>query len=92
MKKSLVAAALVLGLTCSGCLGPDNLYRSVKNWNVNLSEKAWVNEAVFIGLIIIPVYEFALLGDYLVFNTVTYWSDEPMIKEPGAFPEFKKAD
>ena len=41
MKKALLSLVIVLGFTCSGCLGPDNLYRSIRNWNAELSEKDW---------------------------------------------------
>jgi Domain of unknown function (DUF3332) len=92
MKKSLIAAALVLSLTSSSCLGPDNLYRSVHNWNAGLSEQDWVNEVVFLGMIIIPVYQFAWLGDVLILNTIDYWTGKDTIKDPGPFPGFKRKD
>jgi len=88
MKKALIASLLTLGLAGSSCLGPDRLYNSVKNWNAEISEQDWVNEAVFIGLNIVLVYPFALVGDVLVFNTVSYWHDENLIKDPGPFPGF----
>lgn len=92
MKKTLVATALTLGLTCSSCLGPDNLYHSVKNWNANLSDQDWVNEVVFLGLVIIPVYPLAMAGDVLICNTIGYWSGNNPVKDPGAFPGFTKKD
>lgn len=90
MKKSLAAAVLVLGLCSTSCLGPDNLYHSVKNWNAGLSDQDWVNEVVFVGLVLIPVYQIALLGDVVIFNTVGYWGDSYPIKDPGAFPGFTR--
>lgn len=90
MKKKALAAALVLGLTCSSCLGPDHLYSGIKNWNAGLSDQDWVNEVVFIGLYIIPVYPFALLGDVVVFNTIDYWTSKNTLKDPGPFPGFKR--
>jgi hypothetical protein len=92
MKKALVSLLLVLGFSSSGCLGPDNLYGSIKNWNAELSEKDWVNELVYVGLLIIPVYPLALAGDILIFNTITYWSGEDTINDPGPFPDFKRGD
>jgi hypothetical protein len=92
MKKAFLAAALaVLSLT-PGCLGPDHLYNSVKNWNADLSDQDWLNELVFIGLYIIPVYPIALLGDVVVFNTIDYWTAKDTIKDPGPMPEFKRGD
>lgn len=90
MRKTLCASLLALGLMTSSCLGPDNLYGSIKNWNAGLSEQDWVNELVFIGLVIIPVYPFALLGDVVIFNTITYWTGDETIKDPGEFPGFTR--
>jgi hypothetical protein len=90
MKKLLLPSLLCIVLGCSGCLGPDNLYGSIKNWNAGLSEQHWVNEIVFLGLVIIPVYPIALAGDVLIFNTITYWSGKDTIKDPGEFPGFKR--
>ena len=92
MKKSLVAAALALSLTAPSCLGPDNLYHSVKNWNVGLSSQDWVNEVVFLGMLIIPVYPIALLGDVLILNPIGYWTSKDTINDPGPFPGFKRND
>jgi uncharacterized protein DUF3332 len=90
LQKKLVAALLLLGLTSSSCLGPDNLYNGIKSWNANLSEKDWVNEGVFIGLMIIPVYPIAMLCDVVVFNTVEYWSGDNLVNPPEPFPGFKR--
>jgi hypothetical protein len=91
MKKALLSSALALGL-CSGCLGPDNLYNSIKNWNADLSDQDWVNEAVWLGLNIVPVYPISLIGDHLIFNTITYWTGNDTIKDPGEFPGFTSKD
>ena len=92
MKKALVSLALVLGLACPSCLGPDHLYNSIKNWNAELSEQDWVNELVFLGLMIIPVYPIAGALDILLFNTINYWSGENTISDPGPFPGFTAKD
>lgn len=92
MKKTLLASLLAFGLFGSSCLGPDPLYNSIKNWNAEVSEQDFINEAIFIGLQIIPVYGFALLGDIIIFNTVEYWTGEPLITPPGPFPGFSSKD
>lgn len=92
LRKSLLALLLVVGLGSTSCLGPDNLYNSVKNWNANLSEKDWVNEVVFLAFVIIPVYPIALFGDVVIFNTVEYWSGDNLVKAPEAFPGFTRKD
>ena len=92
MKKTALLATLLLAFGSSSCLGPDHLYSSVKNWNAKLSEKDWVNEVVFIGLLIVPVYQIAMAGDYLVFNTIDYWSGKSTLTDPGPFPGFSSKD
>jgi len=86
MKKLFLAAMLALGVSTSGCLGPNNAYNSILNWNAEATDHDWVNEGIFLGLVIIPVYGIALLGDYLIFNTIDYWSGSNPIDDPGAFP------
>ena len=88
MQKLLAAAALTLGAT--GCLGPNNAARSLLNWNATATEYDLANEAIFIGLVWVPVYELALLGDVLVFNTIEHWSGENPIDAPGPFPGFTR--
>jgi hypothetical protein len=88
LKKALAAGILALGLGSSSCLGPDNAYGSIKNWNAGLSDQDWVNEVVFLGLHIIPVYQLALLGDIVIFNTIGYWTGDNPISDPGAFKGF----
>lgn len=92
MKKALFSLVIALGLTSSSCLGPDHLYGSIKNWNVGLSDQDWVNELVFLGLHVLPVYPLALVGDVLILNTITYWTGKDTINDPGPFPGFKKGD
>ncbi|MCA8979901.1 MAG: DUF3332 family protein [Planctomycetes bacterium] len=85
MKQLLIAGLCAAGLFTS-CLGPNRAHDSITNWNANLSEQHWVGEVVFIGFHIIPVYQFAYLGDIVIFNTMGYWGENPL-KDPGAFPE-----
>jgi len=92
MKKTLLPLVLALCFATSSCLGPDSLYSSVRDWNVKLSKTDWVNEVVYLGLIVIPVYPLALAGDVLIFNPVAYWTGKGLINEPGPFPGFTRKD
>lgn len=91
MKKALLSLVLALGLTTSGCLGPDRLYNTVKNWNAEMFERDWLNELVYVPMHII-VLPFCLVGDILIFNTIGYWSDNYLIEDPGPFPGFTRKD
>ncbi len=92
MKKLLLAAVLALGVSSTSCLGPDHMYNKVKNWNAELSDVDAVNEIVFLGLHIIPVYGISLWIDILILNTINYWSGENPVSAPGPFPGFTRAD
>ncbi|MDB2575691.1 MAG: DUF3332 family protein [Planctomycetota bacterium] len=88
MKKIIAAAALTLGAT--GCLGPNNAANSLLNWNAEVSDHDAVNEAVFIGMNIIPVYPIAYMVDVVVLNTIEYWSGGNPVDAPGPFPGFSR--
>ena len=82
MKKALLGAALAgLTLTTTGCLGPNRAFNGVHEWNMEVSEQDWVNELVFLGFHIIPVYGVAYLVDIVVLNTIEYWSGEPAMDD-----------
>lgn len=83
MKTKLVAGLLGLSLLTTSCLGPNNAFNSLNHWNHNVSESKWVNELVFLGLIIIPVYPLFLWGDYIIFNSIEFWGGENPIAPPG---------
>lgn len=89
IKNALSATILALGLA-SSCLGPDNAYSSIKDWNAGLSDQAWIEELVFLGLWFIPVYPITLLGDIIIFNTVDYWTGDNPINDPGPLEGFEK--
>jgi hypothetical protein len=92
MKKQLTAAALTLSLLTASCLGPNNAFNSIHNWNARVTDSDALKEVLFLGMVIIPVYPITLLGDYLIFNTIDYWGGENPISDPGPFPGFGKKD
>lgn len=76
MKKSLIAASIAVSLFASSCLGPNKYFNDLRDWNTTVSENRWVNEAVFLGLLIIPVYPIVLWADYIIFNSIEWWSGD----------------
>lgn len=84
MKKALflTVAALTLAGATTGCIGKTNtfcLFNGVLKWNKTASDNEWVNELIFVGLNIIPVYGISLFADVLVFNSIDFWTgDNPM--------------
>ena len=75
MKKNfkLVAILLTMSLMLSSCIGSFNLTNKIKDWNEGLGDK-FVNELVFVGMHIIPVYPISLMADILVLNSVEFWT------------------
>jgi hypothetical protein len=78
-------AALSACLVAPSCIGPDNLYRGVSAWNSNISDSKYVNEILFLGLHILPVYPIAMVGDRLVFNSIEFWWGKNPIGKPDEF-------
>ncbi|MCS6302830.1 MAG: DUF3332 family protein [Nitrospira sp.] len=85
--RRIVAAAAVLGVmtVSTGCYGPFNLTKNVYHWNSNVKgsgevNSKWMREFVFFGMFIIPVYEFSLLLDTFIFNSIHFWTGDSPIK------------
>ena len=86
IRKATLAGALALGILSTSCLGPNNAHNSLRNWNAEVSDQDWVNELIFLGMNVVPVYPIAMLADVFVLNTIDYWTGENPIDEPGPFP------
>lgn len=86
VRKVIAVVALIgfLGAT-TACYGPFNLTKTLYKWNGQIKGSGqvtakWMQELVFLGLAILPVYEFALLGDALIFNSIEFWTGDNPIK------------
>ena len=77
MKKTYLSAALILtvaaSLSFSSCIGSFSLTSKLMNWNNSVSNK-FVNELIFFGFWILPVYEVTALADLIVLNSIEFWS------------------
>ncbi len=76
MKKKFLALSIGVGLLTASCLGPNKLFNDLHDWNMEVSENDAVNELVFLGFTIFPVYSIAYFIDIVVLNTVDYWSGD----------------
>ncbi len=75
MKRNLIiAGALSLSMLSSSCLGSFNAFNNLKDWNMQVSNSKFVNNAIFWGLNIIPVYGLFFLGDAIIFNVLEFWT------------------
>ncbi|MFH2204760.1 MAG: DUF3332 family protein [Elusimicrobiota bacterium] len=73
LKKSWIPVVLAATVAVAGCYGPFRLTKKLHQWNGEVGEK-WAKEAVFLGMVIFPVYFFATLGDAVVFNSLEFWT------------------
>ena len=74
MKKRIICIALASSLMFSSCLGSFSAFNGLKDWNLELTDSKFLNNLVFWGLWILPVYEIFLLGDVFIFNTLEFWT------------------
>lgn len=85
-RKLITVMALIgfLGAT-TACYGPFNVTKSLHRWNGQIKGNdpvadKWMRELVFLGLVILPVYEFAALGDAIIFNSIEFWTGNNPVK------------
>jgi hypothetical protein len=84
MKKSFIALLSAFSmLVATNCYGGFVATKKVYSWNGGLGNK-WVQSIVFWVMIIIPVYEVVALVDFLVLNTLEFWTgSNPMAMKDG---------
>lgn len=74
--KKLISSALIgvtLMYSTTSCIGSFKLTNKVFEWNKSVGEK-FVNELVFLGLVILPVYGLSLFIDGIILNSIEFWS------------------
>lgn len=84
MKKSLLCLAMAASILSTSCLGSYSAFNGLREWNDQVSGNKFVNNLLFWGLWIVPVYEIFIFGDTLIFNTIEFWSgSNPLAMEEG---------
>jgi hypothetical protein len=78
--KRIASLALVAALASSsaGCLGSYSATKKLNQWNFKATGTPVVNSVIHFGLWVIPVYELAILGDFLIFNNVEFFTNKPV--------------
>lgn len=74
MRKLILCSVLSLAFLTTSCLGSFSAWNNLKDWNEDFSDNKYVNNAIFWGLNIIPIYSLFYVGDVLIFNLVEFWS------------------
>src|SRR5690606_18162245 len=88
MRKVLVCALLCMSFLFTSCLGSFSAWNNLRDWNEDATDNKFVNNAIFWGLNIIPVYGLFYLGDVVIFNLIEFWSgDNPIGMNEGEVQE-----
>lgn len=82
--RGVIAGVLALAMLVSsaGCFGSFRVLKSVHKFNKEVNEEKFVQELVFLVLVIIPVYSVATLADAIVVNSIEFWTGENPIADP----------
>ena len=83
--KKLVAMLVLFAFVLTGCFGSFNLTRKVYQFNKSQGDK-WVQEIVFIVMVVVPVYGISTFVDAIVFNSVEFWTGENPVAANGVKP------
>ena len=85
MKKTILGLSCGLTMLGASCIGPNNAFNQVNNWNAHLTKIPIVNELLYFVMWWIPVYPIVWLGDQLIFNSVEFWGGENPIPRAEEF-------
>lgn len=90
LKKAAATLAVGITLATTSCIGPNNLYNQVHTWNSKVSDSKYLNELLFLGMNIVPVYGVCWIGDHLIFNSVEFWSGKNWVNKAEEFKPQEK--
>lgn len=74
MKKTITCIVLSSTLLFSSCLGSFRAFNNLREWNQGATDSKFLDNLIFWGLNIVPVYGLFFLGDALIFNVIEFWS------------------
>lgn len=89
-RRRLAAVVAVVGIT-AGCMGSFGLTKLVYNWNDTVTDNKIINNVIFWGLNIIPVYEIAVTVDVVILNTIEFWTGTKLLADAGTSSDVKVA-
>ena len=73
--KGLCLGAFAGSMLLTSCTGPFELTKKIHTWQTSFDQK-WMDEAAFLGCVIIPVYGIGALADAIVFNSMEFWGEK----------------
>ena len=80
MKKNwflIPCLALSVCVGTASCMGSFGLLNKFSSWNQGVTGNKYLNG--FIGILLSPVYGFCFTADWIVFNTIEFWTGSQLI-------------
>jgi len=74
MKKMIISSLLASTILFTSCLGSYSAFNNLRDWNEGATNNKFLDNLIFWGLWIVPVYELFILGDTIIFNVIEFWS------------------
>jgi len=88
--RRLVLVLAAVAFTQTACFGSFAATRALYNFNKGVSQDKWLQELVFLGLIILPAYSLFALGDVIIFNSIEFWGGNNPIRADGEPPRVRE--
>jgi hypothetical protein len=70
----VLGLAALFAVTAAGCFGRFRAMNAVYDFNKGASDNTVVRSLLLFAMLVIPVYEFAFLADWIVLNTVDFFN------------------
>jgi hypothetical protein len=71
-----VLCVALFSVQMSGCFGNFALTRAMWDFNKNVSPNKFIQWAVFLVMVIVPVYEIGTFVDAIVINSIEFWTGQ----------------
>lgn len=78
---ALVVTLLGVATAVAGCMGSFTLTKKLYGFNDTITGSKIVNNLIFWGLNIVPVYSLAIAGDAIIFNTIEFWTGSNLLAD-----------
>jgi hypothetical protein len=79
-----VLCIALVSVQVSGCFGKFALTRAMWDFNKNISPNKFLQWAVFLVMVIVPVYGIGTLVDALIINSIEFWTGQNPVSSADA--------
>lgn len=84
LRRLRLVATIAAVTMAAGCMGSFGLTKMVYTWNESVTGNKIINNVIFWGLNILPVYSIAVTVDVVILNTIEFWTGTKLIADASA--------